>query len=238
MFPLKDTIPSRTIPFVNTMLIIFNVTIFLFEVSLPPDALQSLIATFGVIPRRFFFLAQHEPSSFMLRFLPILTSMFLHGGWLHMVGNMWFLWIFGDNVEDRMGHFRYFIFYILCGIGAAITHIYLTPNSPVPTIGASGAIAGVMGAYFILYPNARVITLVIIFIFIDIIEVPAFIFLGFWFLLQFFQGTFSLMVGPSAGGVAWWAHFGGFLFGVVFVFLFKKPRHKVPQIHRDQFFPW
>ncbi len=237
MIPLKDTIPSRTVPVVNYMLIIINAVIFLFEVSLPARELQALIQTFGVIPHKFIYLGQID-APFLIRIYPLFTSMFLHGGWFHIVGNMWFLWIFGDNVEDRMGHVRYFFFYIISGVGAALAHIFLTPQSTAPTIGASGAIAGVMGAYFILYPQARVITMIIIFFFIDIIEVPAFLFLGVWFILQFFQGTFSLMAGPSAGGVAWWAHFGGFLIGASLVFLFKRPKHKVANTYADQYFPW
>ncbi|NOX38475.1 MAG: rhomboid family intramembrane serine protease [Calditrichaeota bacterium] len=236
MIPLRDNIPSRTFPVVNYALIIINSAIFLYEVSLGPQ-LEAFLHTFGVIPAKYFWLAQHEPWNIVERFFPILTSMFLHGGWLHIIGNMWFLWIFGDNVEDRMGHGRYLAFYILSGIGASLFHIYLNPTSTVPTIGASGAIAGVMGAYFILYPFARVITLVPIFIFVDIIEIPAFFFLGFWVLLQFFQGTLSLAFSQS-GGVAWWAHFGGFLVGAVLVFFFKKPRKKMPRVYPDQFFPW
>ncbi len=236
MIPLRDTIPSRTFPFVNYGLIVVNSIIFLYEVSLGPQ-LEAFIQTFGVIPAKYFWLSQHEPWNLVERFYPILTSMFLHGGWLHVIGNMWFLWIFGDNVEDRMGHGRYLIFYLLSGVGAGLFHIYLNPTSTIPTIGASGAIAGVMGAYFILYPFARVITLVPIFFFVDIIEIPAFFFLGFWVLLQFFQGTLSLAFSQT-GGVAWWAHFGGFLVGAVLVFLFKKPRRKMPRVYPDQFFPW
>ncbi len=238
MFPLKDTIPSQTFPFVNIFLIIINSVVFLFEVSLGPQQLQAFIHQFGVIPAKFFLMAQNDPANVVGRYLPIFTSIFLHGGWFHIIGNMWFLWIFGDNVEDRMGHFRYFIFYILVGLLAGITHIYLNPASTVPTIGASGAIAGVMGAYFILFPNSRIITLIIIVFFVDIIEIPAFFFLGFWFLLQFFQGTASLMAPTNMGGVAWWAHFGGFVAGAILVFFFKKPKKKLRRFYPDQYFPW
>jgi len=238
MFPLKDTIPSQTFPFVNIFLIIVNSVLFLFEVSLGPQELQAFLQQFGVIPAKFFWMAQNEPANIIGRYFPLLTSMFLHGGWFHIIGNMWFLWIFGDNVEDRMGHARYFIFYILVGILAGLTQIYLNPTSTVPTIGASGAIAGVMGAYFILFPHSRIITMIFIFFFVDIIEIPAFFFLGIWFLIQFFQGTASLMAPSGMGGVAWWAHFGGFVAGAILVFFFKKPKRKMRPIYPDQYFPW
>ena len=236
MIPLKDTIPSRTIPFVNYLLILVNSIIFLYEVSLGQQ-LQSVLHTFGIIPARYFALAQQEPANIVARFFPFFTSMFLHGGWLHVIGNMWYLWIFGDNVEDRMGHGRYLIFYLLCGLAAGFAHVYMNPDSRIPTIGASGAIAGVMGAYFILYPFARVITLIPIFFFIQIVEIPAFFFLGFWILLQFFQGTLSLAV-QHGGGVAWWAHLGGFVAGMVLVFVFRKSRRRMYRVYPDQFFPW
>jgi membrane associated rhomboid family serine protease len=152
------------------------------------------------------------------RYLSVLTAMFLHGGWLHLIGNMLYLWIFGDNVEDRMGRVRFFVFYILCGVAASVGQALASPHSNVPTIGASGAIAGVLGAYFALFPRARVLTLIPIGIFIRVMELPAFFFLGFWFLLQFLYG--SMMRGE--GGVAWWAHVGGFVAGFVFVQIFKK----------------
>ena len=238
MIPLKDNVPSRSFPFVNVSLIVVNSIIFLFEISLDPKALEAFIAAFGVIPHKFFMMAQTESGNWVGRFFPLFSSMFLHGGWLHIIGNMWYLWIFGDNVEDRLGHFRYLLFYLLCGFGAALTHIYLNPASTVPTIGASGAIAGVMGAYFMLHPFARVITLIPIFFFVEIIEIPAFFFLGFWILLQFFQGTISLMAPSQAGGVAWWAHFGGFVLGAILVFLFKKSKKKWGRMYPDQYFPW
>jgi hypothetical protein len=149
--------------------------------------------------------------------------MFLHGGWLHLIGNMWYLWIFGDNVEDRLGHFPFFIFYLLSGIGAGIVHTILNANTFVPTIGASGAIAGVLGAYLVSYPFARVLTLVPIFVFIQVIEIPAMIVLGFWFVIQFFSGAAALATaGPNSGGVAWWAHVGGFVIGMVLIGLFPR----------------
>ncbi len=238
MIPLKDTVPARTFPFVTVSIIVVNSIVFLFEVSLDPKVLEAFIASFGVIPHKYFMLAQMDSTNWAGRFFPLFSSMFLHGGWLHIIGNMWYLWIFGDNVEDRLGHFRFLVFYLLCGVGAALTHIYLNPASTVPTIGASGAIAGVMGAYFMLHPFARVITLIPIFFFIEIVEIPAFFFLGFWILLQFFQGTISLMAPSQVGGVAWWAHFGGFVLGAILVFFFKKSGKNWKRMYPDQYYPW
>ncbi len=237
MIPLKDTIPSRTFPIVNVILIGINAFVFFIELSLGPR-LEEFFFTFGVIPAKYLWLSEHEPWNWFERYYPLFTSMFLHGGWMHILGNMWYLWIFGDNVEERMGHVRYFFFYILCGLAAAFTHIYMNPNSGVPTVGASGAIAGVMGAYFILFPHSRVITLVPIFFFVDIIEIPAFFYLAFWVILQLFQGTLALAAPANSGGVAWWAHFGGFVAGAVLVFLFRKRRKTLPRTYPDQYFPW
>jgi hypothetical protein len=224
MIPLKDNIPSSTFPFVNISLIFINIAVFFYEVSLGPY-LERLIFHFGVIPSKFLFLLSSQTFNPLATFLPLFTSLFLHGGWLHVIGNMLYLWIFGDNVEDRLGHFRYLFFYLLCGIGAGMSHIITQASSHIPTIGASGAIAGVMGAYFVLFPKARVITLVPIFFFIQLIEIPAFFFLVFWFFIQLFSGTFSL--GSSelvTGGIAFWAHIGGFICGIILLFFLKKRR--------------
>ena len=213
MIPLRDVIPSRTVPFFNIAFIILNTVAFLYEVSLPDAALEPFMRTYGVVPARFEWVA-------------VLTSMFLHGGWLHFLGNMLYLWIFGDNVEDRLGHLRYVLFYLLCGAAAALAHVFMNPGSTIPTIGASGAIAGVMGAYFMLYPQSRVLALVPLFIIWEIIEVPAIFFLGIWFLMQFFSGVGSLAADATAvetGGVAFWAHVAGFVAGVVSVFALRKP---------------
>ncbi len=236
MFPLRDTIPSYRFPVVNVSLIIVNALIFLYEVSLGPQ-LEPFLRTFGVVPARFFWLEANQPGQVVLRYYPLFTSMFLHGGWFHLIGNMWYLWIFGDNVEDRLGHGRYFVFYILCGLAAGFTHLYLNSQSQVPTIGASGAIAGVMGAYFLMFPYSRVITAIFLFFFVDIIEIPAFFFLGIWVFMQFVQGTLSLGLAQHAGGVAWWAHFGGFVAGALFQFVFRKRRQQI-RVYRDQFRPW
>lgn len=226
MIPLRDTIPSKTVPFVNYALIGVNVLAFLFELSLGGH-LQGFVQVFGVVPERTIAIITREPALLHYAAFPFITSMFLHGGWLHLLGNMLYLYIFGDNVEDALGHIRYLIFYLACGVAASLAHLALNLDSAVPTVGASGAIAGVLGAYFLLYPAARVVTLLPIFIFIQIIEIPAFLFLGFWFLLQFINGT-AAAASQSAGGVAWWAHIGGFAAGAVYIlFRYRAIREKL-----------
>jgi membrane associated rhomboid family serine protease len=212
MIPLRDVIPSRTFPFFTVTFIVLNSIAFLYELSLPDRTLEQFIFVYGVVPAR-------------LDLLSVFTSMFLHGGWAHFLGNMLFLWIFGDNVEDRLGHARFVVFYLLCGAAAVVAHVYMNPASMVPTIGASGAIAGVMGAYFVLYPHSRVLALVPLFIVFEVIEVPAILFLGIWFLMQFFYGVGSLGggTGVEAGGVAFWAHIAGFLAGMAGVLVLRKP---------------
>jgi membrane associated rhomboid family serine protease len=219
MFPLKDTIRSSTFPIVNVIIIVLNILIFLYEFALGRH-MEEFIRQFGLTPVRFYWGLQYNLREAIV---PIFTSMFLHGGWIHVLGNMWFLYIFGDNVEDRVGHVSYIFFYLLCGVGAALSQTLLFPNSRIPMVGASGAIAGILGAYFMLYPSARILTLVPIFIFIQLMEVPAVIFLLFWFLFQFIQGS---MMPQATGGVAWWAHIGGFLVGLVLILFFKKPEQK------------
>jgi membrane associated rhomboid family serine protease len=168
----------------------------------------------------------------------VLTCMFLHGGWMHFIGNMWVLFLFGDAVEDRMGPARYLVFYLLCGLAAGLTHYLTNPTSPVPTVGASGAIAGVMGAYFVLFPTARVITLIPVFFFPFLVEIPAVVYLGVWFASQLFSGTLAL-VGPQYyEGVAWWAHVGGFVAGIALLPLFKKSRKQYRRYYPDEYWPW
>jgi membrane associated rhomboid family serine protease len=198
---------------VNYALVGANVLVFLFEITAGRN-MGSVINVFGMVPERVVGIATQYPGMIAWAIIPFFTSMFLHGGWLHLIGNMLFLFIFGDNVESVMGHFRYLVFYLLCGAAAALTHLLSAPSSALPTVGASGAIAGVLGAYFLLFPRARVVTLIPIFIFIHIVEIPAFIFLGFWFLLQFLSGSMVLFSYQETGGVAWWAHIGGFAAGV------------------------
>lgn len=217
MIPLKDNVPSRHWPVVNILIIVLNILIFIFEVSLG-GRVNSLIGTFGVTPAKFFNYTLGAQVTLLT------TSIFLHGGWLHVLGNMLYLWIFGDNVEDRMGHLRYFLFYILVGYIATLTYIYLNPGSQAPLIGASGAIAGVLGAYFMLYPRAKVLTLLPIFFFITFVHIPAVVFLGLWFLLQLFNETMSI-TGPTAQAVAFAAHIGGFVSGILLVKPFQKYRY-------------
>jgi membrane associated rhomboid family serine protease len=217
---LRDTIPSRSFPVVSVTLIVVNVLVFLYEFSLGQHV-RALIASYGVIPVSFF--GGNNLSQFPLRSQVLLTSMFLHGGWFHVGGNMLYLWIFGDNVEDRLGHVRFLFFYLVCGVAAGMTHVIANPHSSAPTIGASGAIAGVLGAYFLLYPRARVLTLLPLGIYFQIIELPAFFFLGFWLLIQSISGLASLAVrGEVVGGIAWWAHIGGFAVGAGLGQLLKR----------------
>jgi membrane associated rhomboid family serine protease len=209
MIPLRDVIPSRTFPFVTITIIVLNALAWFLELSFDPGDLQQFLYAYGVVPADF-----HAPT--------LVTSMFLHGSWSHILGNMWYLWIFGDNVEDRCGHGRFIIFYLLCGIAAAMGQIVMNSTSLLPTIGASGAIAGVMGAYFILYPQSRVLTLIPIFWF-EIIEVPAIVLLGFWFLMQLFSaGAVATTTSGTGGGVAFAAHVVGFLIGMGGIFVFRQ----------------
>ncbi len=218
MIPLRDTVQSRKYPIVRNGLIVVNVLVYLWELS-QGSYLQRAFNLYGVVPIRYSNpqIAMHF--SLFEQVLPFLTSMFLHGGFFHLLGNMWFLYIFGDNVEDRVGPFRFLLFYLLSGIAAALIHLVTNWNSQLPTIGASGAIAGVMGAYFLLYPRARILTMVPIFFLPLFFEIPAFFFLGYWALIQFLYGTVSQGL---AGGVAWWAHVGGFVFGLAAIKLFER----------------
>ena len=227
MIPLRDTIPSKTFPVVTIFLIILNSAVFFYEVTLGP-LLSTFVARYGIIPLRFFHPSYFHEGFFEGALVPLITFMFLHGGWIHIISNMLFLWIFGDNVEDRMGHVYYLFFYLICGLISGVVQLLISPSSQLPIIGASGAVAGVMGAYLLLYPFAKVVTLFFFLFFIDIVHIPAFFFLGFWFLIQFFSGSFSLLGGSSTegGGVAWWAHIGGFLSGVVLVMPFVRRKKR------------
>jgi len=213
MIPLRDNVPSSRFPMVTVGIIAINALIFLQELKLGPHV-QDLMLTYGIVPVRYTVPEVERLFSWPEQISAFFTSMFMHGGWLHLIGNMWTLWIFGDNVEDRLGRIRYVALYLASGIAAALMHIYTNPASGVPTIGASGAIAGVMGAYFRFYPFARVETLIPPFFFGPTFVLPAVLFLGWWFLLQFFNGALSLGArAQQFSGVAWWAHVGGFLFG-------------------------
>ena len=215
MIPLRDVIPSRTTPYVTFTLIALNALVFFYQLLIG-DAVEEFILYFALIPAAFSWVA-------------VLTSMFLHGSLLHFGGNMLYLWIFGDNVEDRMGHGRFLVFYLLCGTAAALAQTIASPNSVVPMLGASGAIAGVMGAYFVLYPRSRIVTLLPLFIFFPIVEVPAIFFLGFWFVMQLLSGVGSLATataGEPGGGIAFWAHAAGFAAGISGVWVFRRPERQ------------
>ena len=215
MFPIQDTVRTRSFPIVNWLLIISNAAVFvLLELPLRSGQLNQFVLTYGLVPVR---LSDAQPWSVVT----ILTSMFLHGGWIHLISNMWALFIFGDNVEGRMGPGRYLIFYLLSGVVASLTQVVIDPASRLPMVGASGAIAGVLGAYLILFPSARVLTLVPLFFLPWFVEVPAFIYLGIWFLLQFLSGVLALDM-STMGGVAYWAHIGGFVCGLLLVRAFAR----------------
>jgi rhomboid family protein len=216
LIPLYDTVRSRRVPIVNWLLIGANVLVFLYEISLSRSGLANATRTWGLVPAALV----AEPQT---AWPTIFTSMFLHGGWFHILSNMWVLYIFGDNVEDRMGGGRYLFFYLLSGTAAALLQSFLLPTSRVPMIGASGAIAGVLGAYLLLYPRARIASLVPILFIFTIIDIPAPIFLLFWFVSQLFSGWLSLG-GAGGSGVAWFAHVGGFVFGMLGVFIFARRR--------------
>ncbi len=225
MLPIRDNVPSRSFPVMTVSLIVVNTVIFLFEVSMGQRALAGFVTRYALIPGHvaaYFSGAQLEPRRV---FFPFFSSMFMHAGWIHLIGNMWYLWIFGDNVEDRLGHVRFLVFYVLCGLIGNAAHYALNPASSLPALGASGAIAGVLGAYIISYPGARILVLLPIFFFIQFIELPALVVLGFWFILQFLSGAASVVASGETGGVAWWAHIGGFLGGITIFYLFRpRPR--------------
>jgi rhomboid family protein len=210
MIPLRDVIPSRTTPFITITIIGLNALAWFYELAIPGDLLPSFLQIYGVVPANF-------------NAASLVTSMFLHGSWSHVLGNMWYLWIFGDNVEDRVGHGRFILFYLLCGFAAALGQTVMDPDSTLPMIGASGAIAGVMGAYFVLYPKSRVLTLIPLIIFWEVIELPATFLLGFWFLMQLFSaGAIAVTANSAGGGVAFMAHIAGFICGVGGIFVFRQ----------------
>ena len=216
MIPLRDTTPTRNYPVVNTAIIGINVVVYLIQLLQGPE-INRFIYIYGLVPARYSIPHVAEYFTLAHQVFSLVSFMFLHGSFWHILGNMWSLYIFGDNVEDRLGPIRYALFYLLCGIASGLSHLILNLQSNVPTIGASGAIAGVMGAYFILHPRSKILTLIPIFFIPYFINIPAFIFLGLWFLLQFINAAGSH---GTAGGIAWWAHIGGFVFGIVFLKLF------------------
>jgi len=209
------------------IIILVNGVIFIFEISIPKDLLQQLFYLFGLVPARYSY--PHWTYLHGLSFdhyLSFVTNMFLHGGWLHIVGNMWFLYLFGSRVEERMSHWRFLVFYLLSGIAASAIYFFVDIHSTIPEFGASGAIAGVMGAYLVMFPKARILTVIPIFFFPLLIELSAFFYIGYWFILQLFSGTLSLTFHQAQGGVAWWAHVGGFVAGIVLLPLFKRDSYR------------
>ncbi len=232
MLPIKDTIQSRIFPVITYLLIAVNTVIFFFELSLSSNLQEQLILTFGLVPAN---ISLFDPVSW----IPLVSHQFLHGGWWHFLSNIWILYIFGDNVEDRLGSGRFFCFYILGGIAAGIFQVVMSPGSLVPSIGASGAIASVLGAYFLFYPRSRVITLIPIFIFPWFVEIPSILYLGFWFVMQLFSGLQSLATvgGAVNGGIAWWAHIGGFIFGLLMAIIMTIGRPAY-SFYKDEHYPW
>ncbi len=223
MLPLRDNIPSRYPPVMTVGLIILSTLVFLFTITLPAETVRKIFFLYGLVPARVLapglLSVQAGPGA---RFFPFISSMFLHGNWSHLISNMWALWLFGDNIEDRLGSFRFLVFYLFSGIVAGVIHILANPSGQVPAIGASGAVAGVMGAYFLLYPTAKIVTLVPVFFFPMFLNIPALLYLGGWFFMQLFQGAISFLGPGAAGGIAWWAHVGGFLTGLVMIRRFLR----------------
>lgn len=221
MIPLRDENPSDTTPVVTIVIIVLNCLVFLFEATRSSSELQSFIQVFGLVPANL----TDAPGTMAL--ISVFSSMFLHAGWMHLIGNMWILWIFGDNIEDTLGHFRYFLFYMFCGVISGLAQVFMSPGSHIPQVGASGAIAGVLGGYIILFPHARVLTAVPIFYILRVFHVPAIVYLGIWILTQAFSGVASLGARTDeTGGVAWWAHIGGFAIGAVLVKLLSLGKSK------------
>jgi membrane associated rhomboid family serine protease len=221
MIPLYDDNPRVRTPIVTVLLIAANVIVFIYQLSLGPGDSRAFVFLYGMVPSHVG-MALQSGSGLGLALKPLFTSMFVHSGWLHIIGNMWFLWIFGDNTEDALGHFGYLIFYLACGLAGGVAHTIANWGSNLPAVGASGAIAGVMGAYLFLYPRARILTLVPLFVFFFTVRLPAIVVIGLWFLIQFLSGLSSLGA-SEAGGVAFWAHIGGFAVGAI-VGLAAKPR--------------
>jgi len=215
MIPIRNTIRSKNYPVVNTAIIVLNVLFFVIELT-QGDELNRFIYTYGLVPAKYTVPAISSYFTLGQQIISFVSFMFLHGGFFHLLGNMWSLYIFGDNVEDRLGPLRYLLFYLLCGLASGFSHLVINWNSQMPTIGASGAIAGVMGAYMILYPKSRILTLIPMFFFFPLVEIPAVFFLGIWFIFQFLSAAST----GGQGGIAWWAHIGGFIFGIIFLKMF------------------
>jgi membrane associated rhomboid family serine protease len=224
MIPLKDMTKRRSFPAVTLLIILANIAVFAYQLSLPAHASNALINTYGLVPRKIALALTGRHYTLEEAILPLFTCMFLHGGFLHITGNMLFLWVFGANVEDNLGAIPYLFFYLMCGIGAGLSEVLFSWGSRVPSIGASGAISGVLGAYILLFPRGRILTLVPLVIIWWTIRLPAFVFIGLWFLMQFLSGMSSLdpHLATNTGGIAWWAHIGGFLIGAILVLPLRR----------------
>jgi membrane associated rhomboid family serine protease len=220
MIPLKDMTPRQSVPIMTLLLIAANVIVFAHQLSLSPAAADRFINTYALVPWKMHLALEGRRYTLIQAFLPLITCMFLHGGFLHIIGNMWFLWIFGGNVEDRLGSFIYLLVYFICGVGSGLTQAFFSWGSHVPSLGASGSISGILGVYIIFFPASRILTLVPLFIIFFLARIPAFIFIGLWFAVQFLSGLSSL-ASAGSGGVAWWAHVGGFLLGALFGLVLK-----------------
>jgi membrane associated rhomboid family serine protease len=221
MIPFQDNVRSRTYPLVTIGLILANLAAFLYELGIPEGQLAGFFEVNGLVPARIKQIGAEPMQTVLAATRGTLLSMFLHGGWLHLIGNMWYLWIFGDNIEDRVGHLRFLVFYLLCGTIASLTHVTVHVDSQMPTIGASGAVAGVLGAYLITYPFARILTVVPMVFIWPVIRLPAIVVLGSWFVLQIISGTAGL--DARAETVAWWSHIGGFVAGLLLIGVFTRP---------------
>lgn len=225
LIPLRDTQRSRRRPIVNWLLIAINLAVFVYELSLTQRGLNAFTVKYGVIPAVLLNPGAFAPEVLRMTsgWLGLVSSLFIHVGWVHLLGNLMYLFIFGDNVEDRLGHGRYLIFYLCSGIIAFLAHVFSSPTSKVPTVGASGAIAGVLGAYFVMFPRARVLALIPIGFFLPMVEIPSIVFLFLWFITNLFSGVASLGV-STQGGVAWWAHIGGFVAGMLLSIVMRRGR--------------
>jgi membrane associated rhomboid family serine protease len=224
MIPLKDMTPRRSVPVMTLLLIAVNVIVFLHQISLPPAQAEAFVRLYGLVPAKLNLALAGRRYTFVDALIPLFTCMFLHGGWLHIIGNMWFLWIFGAKVEERMGAFVFLIFYLVCGIASGATQLVFSWGSSLPSIGASGAISAVLGAYVVFFPSSRILTLIPLFIIWFTWQIPAIVFIGLWFVVQFVSGVGSLSDPRTAkiGGVAWWAHVGGFVMGMLLARLMKS----------------
>lgn len=227
MIPLRDTAPLNKFPFVNYSLLAINIFIFVYQLSLG-NGVVSFFYEYGLIPSEFLSVANFDIYE---RIKPFFTSMFIHGGWFHIVGNMLFLYIFGDNVEEKVGHFNYFLFYLICGFSAALFQIFSNMSSTLPMIGASGAVSGVLGAYLVFFPHSRILTLVPVFIFIQLIYIRASLFIIVWFIIQFISGVSSFGSVSNTGGIAFWAHIGGFICGILFANIYRNKERKFRVYH-------